>query len=77
MLGGHVVKTGCAPVLVKRMRVPPRNLTTNAAPPLVVSNTPAPAAAAPALPSLPSLPWLPSLPSLSSLPSPLSLLQGK
>jgi hypothetical protein len=60
---------GCAPVLVKRIRVPPRNITNTAAPPLAISSAPAPAAAAPALPSLPSLSSL-----LSSLPSPLSLL---
>lgn len=59
---------GCAPVLVKRLRVPLRKFTTTAAAPLVVSGTPA---AAPAQPSFPSLP------SLASAPWPLSLLQGK
>jgi hypothetical protein len=62
---------GCAPVLVKRVRVPPRKIVTTAGAPLVVSATPAPAAATP---SLLSLPPLPSLPSLSAAPWPLSLL---
>ena len=62
---------GCAPVLVKRLQVPPRKITTNAAP-LPVYSAPA---AAPASSGLPSLPSLPSLSSLSS--SALNLLQGK
>ena len=64
---------GCAPVFVKRYTVPPRNISKTTAPPLVVSNAPAPVQASPALPSLPSLPSLPALPSLSSLLSPLGL----
>ena len=59
---------GCAPVLVKRLQVPPRKIATNAAPLPVYS---APAAA-------PASSGLPSLPSLSSLTSSaLNLLQGK
>jgi len=61
---------GCAPVFVKRFQVPPQNIAKTTAPPLVVSNSPAPVAAQSALPSLPSLP---ALPSLSSLLSPLGL----
>ena len=61
---------GCAPVFVKRFQVPPQNIAKTTAPPLVVSNAPAPVAAQSALPSLPSLP---ALPSLSSLLSPLGL----
>lgn len=64
---------GCAPVFVKRYTVPPRNISKTTAPPLVVSNSPAPVQAQSALPSLPSLPSLPALPSLSSLLSPLGL----
>jgi hypothetical protein len=59
---------GCAPVLVKRLQVPPRKITTNAAP-LPVSNAPAAASASSGLPSLPSLSSLTS--------SALNLLQGK
>jgi hypothetical protein len=62
---------GCAPVFVKRFQVPPHNIAKTTAPPLVVSNAPAPVAAQSALPSLPALP---ALPSLSSLLSPLGLL---
>jgi len=64
---------GCAPVFVKRFQVPPQNIAKTTAPPLVVSNAPAPVAAQSALPPLPSLPSLPALPSLSSLLSPLGL----
>ena len=64
---------GCAPVFVKRFQVPPQSIAKTTAPPLVVSNAPAPVAAQSALPSLPSLPSLPALPSLSSLLSPLGL----
>ena len=62
---------GCAPVLVKRLRVPPRKIATAAAP-LPVASAPAPAATSSGLPSLPSLPSLSSLTS-----SALNLLQGK